>query len=303
MGAGNSCDIALGVLGFVYNHVAAGLLPACFWRWSLKMSSVTNSVESLVDANPNVDTTATFDRFWAITCAMFARVQARFELTMDPCSNDLQPYSGVDGAAGSLAAYSGPEIDWLIHSWTGNPKASFTNMHLTINLGAHIDVPSFGFALGTMPDIFWYMDTMPRKELVSNPGYLDAYWTGEPNAALFAQLGQEGFTPFVSRDPYTRASLSPSAFCFSAKVSDAAIASIEAASHAALDRWLGWVDGALPLPLEQRAALAQRDEFLRRTICERDPANALAARLFGKELTDRLVATLWGGTRTLPRPT
>ena len=265
------------------------------------MSSVTKSVEALVDANPDIDNSATFNRFWAITCAMFERVKARFELVMDPCTSDLQPYHGKENAAGYLAAYSGPEIDWLIHSWTGNPKASFTNMHLTINLGPHIDVPSFGFALGTMPDIFWYMDTMPRKELVSHPDYVDAYFTGEPNAAFFAQLAQDGFRPFVSRDVYTRASLSPNAFCYSAVISEASIACIETASHAGLDRWLAWVDAALPLPKNQRAALSARDEFLRRTICERDPANALAARLFGNDLTDRLVATLWGGTRTLPR--
>lgn len=267
------------------------------------MSSVTHSVEDLVDANPNIDNSATFDRLWAITNALFERVKMRFELTMDPCTTDLQPYTGKESAAGYLAAYTGPEIDWLIHSWTGNPKSSFTNMHLTINLGAHIDVPSFGFALGTMPDIFWYMDTMPRKELVSNPDYLDAYWTGEPNKAVFAQLAQDGFSPFVSRDVYTRASLSPNAFCYSAVINDTTIASIEAASHAALDRWLAFVDAAIPLPPSEQAALAKRDEFLRRTICERDPANSIAVRLFGQELTERLVATLWGGTRTLARPT
>jgi hypothetical protein len=266
------------------------------------MSSVTKSVEDLVDANPNVDNSATFERLWAITNALFERVKARFDLQMDPCTNDLQPYHGKDDASGYLAAYSGPEIDWLIHSWTGNPKSSFTNMHLTVNLGAHIDVPSFGFALGTMPDIFWYMDTIPRKELVSNPEYLDAYWMGAPNTAFFEQLTKEGFSPFVSRDVYTRASLSPNVFCFSAKINEITLASIEAASHAALDRWLAWVDAAIPLPPEQRPAQAERDEFLRRTICERDPANAIAVRLFGQKLTDRLVATLWGGTRTLPRP-
>lgn len=266
------------------------------------MSSITNSVEDLVDADPNVDNSATFERLWAITGGLFDRVKGRFNLSMDPCTADLQPYGGKDGAAGYLAAYSGAEIDWLIHSWTGNPKSSFTNMHLTINLGAHIEVPSFGFALGTMPDIFWYMDTMPRKELVSNPDYMDAYWSGAPNAAFFAQLAEQGFSPFVSRDVYTRASLSPNAFCFSAVVTEETLASIEAASHAALDRWMAWVDAATPLPIELRAAQAERDERLRRTICERDPANAIAVRLFGKELTDRLVATLWGGTRTLPKP-
>lgn len=266
------------------------------------MSSVTDSVEALVDANPNIDNRAVFECLWGITCALFERVRARFELVMDPCTHDLQPYRGQDGAQGHLGAFSGPEIDWLVHSWTGNPAASFTNMHLTIHLGAHIDVPNFGFALGTMPDIFWYMDTLPRKELATNPDYVDAYWGGQPNAAFLDQLAQHGFSPFVSRDVYTRTCLSPNAFCYSAPFSDHVVATIEAASHAALDRWLAWVDAALPVPQEHRAALAARDLQLRRSICERDPANSIAVRLFGPQLTDRLVATLWGGTRTLPRP-
>jgi hypothetical protein len=35
----------------------------------------------------------------------------------------------------------GPEIDWLIHSWIGNSPLGFTNMHVTVWLGPHIDVP------------------------------------------------------------------------------------------------------------------------------------------------------------------
>ncbi len=40
----------------------------------------------------------------------------------------------------------------------------------------------------------------------------------------------------------------------------------------------------------------------RKTIAERDPANIMAVRFFGQELTDRLVRALWGGDRELPRP-
>ena len=47
--------------------------------------------------------------------------------------------------------------------------------------------------------------------------------------------------------------------------------------------------------------LAERDLFIRRTICERDPANIVVDKLFGDELGQYLVKTLWGGTRTLPR--
>jgi hypothetical protein len=266
------------------------------------MAAVTTSVEDLVDSDPTRNNRATFDALWAITNAMFEKVKARFQLTMDPSTADLQPYAGTGGAAGYLSAFSGPEIDWLIHSWTGNPEASFTNMHLTINLGPHIDVPNFGFALGTIPDLFWYMDTMPRRELVTDPAYVDRYWSGQANEAFMAQISTPDFNPFVSRDTYTRVALSPNAFVFSVPIKPENIVCIEAASHACLDRWLSWVDGAIPVSSDERQKIAERDLFMRRTICERDPANVIAERLFGKEMTQRLVATLWGGNRTLPRP-
>lgn len=266
------------------------------------MGKITTSVVDLVTDRPDVDNQETFDALWAITCEMFDKVRKRFELNMDPCCDDLQPYTGKDGAQGYIGAYTGPEIDWLIHSWTGNPKASFTNMHLTINLGPQVDVPNFGFALGTIPDLFWYMDTLPRRELITNPEYADKYWDGDANGAFLDLVNDDRFATFISRDVYTRVALSPNAACYSAPASADNIDAIRAASHAALDRWLAWVDAAEAVPAGERAAIAERDEFIRKTICERDPANIVAENLFGKELTDRLVATLWGGTRTLPRP-
>lgn len=267
------------------------------------MTAVTTSVEDLIGATPNIDNRDTFDALWAITCSMFEKVKARFDLTMDPSTADLQPYHGKDGAAGFLSAYSGPQVDWLIHSWTGNPAASFTNMHLTINMGPQSDIPHFGFALGTMPDIFWYMDTMPRRELATNPAYVDRYWSGDANAAFMQQLSTPGFHPFVSRDAYTRVALSPNAFVYSAPNTPETMSNLEAACHAGLDRWLSWVEGAAVIPQAERAALSSRDAFIRRTICERDPANIIADRLFGTAMMERLVATLWGGNRTLPRAT
>lgn len=266
------------------------------------MPPVTTSVEDIVAGQPNRDNQETFKALWDITCALFEKVSARFDLQPDPCTDDLQNYAGKDGAAGQLSAYSGPQVDWLIHSWTGNPASGFCNMHLSVYLGPHIDVPHFGFALGTMPDIFWYLDTMPRRELATNPDYVDRYWQGDANSAALDQLNVPGFTPFVSRDVYTRAVLSPNMFCYSVPIAAENIASIEAASHACLDRWLQWVDAAQPVSKAERAILYHRDETVRRTICERDPANTIAKRLFGEELTHRLVSTLWGGTRTLPRP-
>ena len=65
---------------------------------------------------------------------------------------------------------------------------------------------------------------------------------------------------------------------------------------------MAFVDAAEPVPEERRAQLAADDLTRRRNIAERDPANIMAVRFFGEELTDRLVRALWGGDRQLPRP-
>ncbi|HRJ76461.1 MAG TPA: hypothetical protein PLX90_10705, partial [Anaerolineales bacterium] len=66
--------------------------------------------------------------------------------------------------------------------------------------------------------------------------------------------------------------------------------------------WLKYVDEAEPVPMEERAALAERDLHVRKAIVERDPANPIGEKLFSKQMADRLVRGLWGGDRTLPRP-
>ena len=268
------------------------------------MAGITQSIEEMVEANPGVDNQENFEALWGLIGEMLEIVKGRFELQMDPCCAELQPYVGLPdtGAKGYIGAYSGPEVDWLIHSWTGNPKASFTNMHLTINLGPHIDVPHFGFALGTVPDIFWYMDYLPRCELILNPDYADKYYYGEVNDDYISMDRDPAFTNFVSRDFYTRLAQTPTSICVGAPINEETLATVRERAMGQLHRWLGWVDAAEPVAEDKRAALAERDEFIRKTICIRDPANVVVDNLFGEELGKYLVDTLWGGTRTLPRP-
>lgn len=266
------------------------------------MSHITKSIDELVAENGGVDRQDTFDKLWAINTELFEKVRSRLELTQDPCSEGLMPYNGENGAAGYLSAWSGPKVDWLIFSWTGNPSASFTNMHLTINAGPSIDVPHFGFALGTTPDLFFYQDYMPRKDLWTNPEYADKYWSGASNDAYVDMERNESFRHFISRDMYTRVAQSPCSLVYGADVSDENIEELRKISHEQLDRWLDWVDEASAVPTEQRPAIAERDLFIRKTITQRDPANVVVENLFGKELADRLVGSLWGENRTLPRP-
>ncbi len=262
---------------------------------------ILTSVDDMVDSAPGLDRESTFDQLWALTTELFERVQARFELQRDPSCADLMPYKGLDGAGGYLANYSGPQIDWLTHSWTGNPKATFTNMHLTVGLGPHIDVPHFGFALGTIPDFFVYMDYLPRRDLWTHPDYADKYYP-EANRAYLDMQAQSGFRPFISRDFYTRVAQSPASLCYGAAVNDDNMATITEAAHRHMDNWFAMIDTASAVPAAERAALAERDLQIRRTITERDPANVVVDKLFGKELGQRLVRQLWGADRKLPRP-
>ncbi len=267
---------------------------------------ILTSIIDLVEQSPDVDNRDTFNALWAILGEMDKKIQARFQLELDPCSDRFKDYKAIsvaeDGAEGSLHTYTGPEVDWYVHSYIGSPESTFTNMHITLSLGPQYQVPHFGFALGTVPDLFMYMDYIPRTDLVSNIEYVDKYYT-EVNDEFLDLQSDHRFNPFISRDLYTRVALTPTAVCYTAKAEKDVIAKVRAAAMSRLDRWLAWVDEAELTPVEDRPGIAARDEQVRRNICERDPANGLGDKLFGKETAQAMVATLWGGARTLPRPT
>lgn len=265
---------------------------------------ILTPIIDLVEQSPDVNNREVFNKLWAILAAMNDKIQARFELTLDPCSARFEDYRKIsvgDGAEGSLHTYSGTEIDWYVHSYIGSPESTFTNMHITISLGPQYLVPNFGFALGTVPDLFMYMDYIPRIELLSNIDYVDQYYT-EVNDEFLDLQSDDRFNPFISRDLYTRVAMTPTAVGYTAKADDAVIEKIRGVAFSRLDRWLEWVDAAQKTAVADRPAIAARDELIRRNICERDPANNLGEKLFGKETADAMVATLWGGARTLPRP-
>lgn len=266
---------------------------------------ILTPIIDLVEQSPDVDNRDNFNRLWAILAEMNDKIQARFELNLDPCSERFKDYQSIsvaeDGAEGALHTYSGPEVDWYVHSYIGSPESTFSNMHITLSLGPQSLVPNFGFALGTVPDIFMYMDYIPRVELVSNIDYVDKYYT-EVNEEFLDLQSDDRFNPFISRDLYTRVAMTPTAVAYTAKADEDLIEKVRGVGMSRLDRWLAWVDAAEQTPIEDRAAIAARDERIRRNICERDPANNLGDRLFGEETAQAMVTTLWGGSRTLPRP-
>lgn len=260
------------------------------------------SVVELVAEQPHVDRSEAFNELWGLFGEMRAKVDARFEMQQDPSTEGLQGYKALEGvdATGHLSAYSGEDLDWFVHSWIGNPKQSFANMHLTLWLPSTTKVPHLAFALATLPDIFFYMDYIPRVELVTDTAYLDKYY--EPaNAKSIEFRENPNMNWFFSRSLYVRQSLSDTALCYTCKYTPENMAVIKATAHEMMDRWFGWLNEGHAVPEAEQAALAERDLLIRRTIAERDPANILGERMFGKPLTDRLVRALWGGDRVLPR--
>jgi hypothetical protein len=266
------------------------------------MAETIKSLIEMVDERPNMDMTAAFETLWGIFSGLRQKVNARFELYPDASTADLQPYKGLpeSGAEGFLSAFSGDELDWFVHSWIGNPKLSFCNMHLTAWVGAHINAPHLGMALATTPDIFFYMDLLPRVDVLVDVDYLDRYY--QPLNDFYLSVRQNpNLNLFVSKSLYVRQSLSETALCFTCKDTSENLALVTELASKLYETWQANVDSAEPLPVEQRPVLAERDLTIRRQIAERDPANVIGERLFGVDLTARLVRALWGGDRINPR--
>lgn len=256
--------------------------------------------QTMTQQPTDLDNKAVFEQLWEITKELRQKLEARFQLHPDPSVENLQQYSSLDGnMKGSLTAFSGGEIDWLVHLWLGNAeKSNFSTMRLTTWLKSYIQVPHLAFEFGTLPnaDIFFYIDYIPRTELLTDLAYLDRYY--EPVNQTFLKLQEDSrLKLFTSKSAYIRLFQSPASLCYTGAPTFETIELTRTLAHETLDRWLAWVDAAEPVPEDARTALAARDLLLRRTGAERDPGNKFAAQMFGSELTDKLVRSLWGGDR------
>ena len=177
------------------------------------MAETLKSVEQIHDERGPTDATATFDRLWGILGDIKGKVDGRFTTELDPSCADLEDYGGETGPRGTLRTYVGDEIDWLVHSWLGDPQTGFTNMHLTAWLGPQVNVPHLGMAWGTLPDLWCYIDLQPRADLATDLEYLDRYY--EPFNQRFLDVrARPDVSAFVSQELYVRVSVTDTACCF-----------------------------------------------------------------------------------------
>ncbi|OUL34853.1 red chlorophyll catabolite reductase [Nostoc sp. T09] len=253
----------------------------------------------MTEQQPDVDNTPVFEQLWGITNELRQKLDARFEVHLDVSTKELQNYSAQNAEVyGSLNTFSGSEIDWLVHQWARKPKSGFNYIRLVIWLGSHIRVPHLAFEFATFGHLFFYMDYIPRTDLSTDLEYLDRYYESVNQTYLNLQEDSR-FQPFISKSLYIRQVLSPTCLLFTCPVANETLEFISNIAFEMMNPWLRWVDEAEPVPESERTALSKRDLIVRRAVAERDPGNENSVRLFGEELTDKLVRSLWGGDRIL----
>lgn len=113
------------------------------------------------------------------------------------------------------------------------------------------------------------------------------------NATYLELRENPNLSLFVSKALYVRQFQSPTSLCFTGSLTEDSLSLLRNTAHEVCSRWLTWVKQAEPVPSDRRPALAERDLRMRRVTAERDPGNALAAKIFGEELANQLIRSLW----------
>ncbi|OKH37309.1 red chlorophyll catabolite reductase [[Phormidium ambiguum] IAM M-71] len=253
----------------------------------------------MVNPQPNLDNAVVFEQLWQITHELRQKIEARFTLHPEPSTKDLEEYTGIDSnVKGSMKTFSGSEIDWLVHSLLHNSKTGFSTMRLTTWLKPHISVPHLAFEFSSFGNILFYIDYVPRNDLLMNLDDLNRYY--EPVNQTFLTLQSDSrLSPFISKSLQVRVFQSPISLCYTCSPTEDLLTLIRTISHEMVDRWLGWIDVAEAVPESMRKLLSERDLFIRRYSAESDPGNKKAEQILGNELTNKLVKALWGGDRFL----
>lgn len=254
----------------------------------------TKTIPEFLAEHPDVDVRPIWERCFGILTDLLADVRSTFAVEPHHSSADYGSWVAPTGGwKGSLNTFTGPEAEWVVHSWIGDPEHSILDMNLQVWLGPHVDVPHLVLVFGTIPKVFHYSDYVPRRDLAMDLDYVGRYYDAA-NEPYLALRGDERFTWSVSHGTYMRAINSPVAHSYVAEPTDDVLDTLEERVRERFATWLGWVRAAEPVPEGQRAELSRRDHALRRQIYENDPMNALGRKFLGDDLAGRLIAARFG---------
>jgi hypothetical protein len=257
----------------------------------------TKTIMEFLSENPDVDVSKAWERCWSIHSNIIDRVRARFPVERHHSTVDEDYFTSADKKMeGSFAAYNSQDIDWLVHSWIGNRRASLLDMNATVFLGQQTRVPHMAIIFGTIPKLFFYAEYTPRVDLRTNLDYLKQYY--EPANEDFLDFRSDpNWTRYVSHGTYLRALMSPVAISATAELNDDNINTCEKFLSGFVDRWFGWLDVADEVPEEERAAQQEYDFTVRELGYREDPMHALTQTIFGVEESDRRLDMRCGMTQ------
>lgn len=243
------------------------------------------TITEFLAEQPNVDVSRAWERCFAIHGGIVERVKQRFFVEKHPSTIGSEYYTSLDGGMeGSFNAWSGPQVEWLVHSWLGNRKASLLDMNATVFLSQQSRVPHLVVIFGTVPKLFFYADYTPRVDLRTDLDYVNQYY--EPaNASAIRFRGLPQFTWNWSHGTYLRGLMSPVCTSVMGDLNEANIATCESYLEEFVGRWFEWLDEAdrNPLPQHERLAQQRYDHYVREIGYRTDPMNVLAQRAFGPE--------------------
>jgi hypothetical protein len=254
----------------------------------------TKTILEFLAEQPNVDVSRAWERCWGIHSGIVERVKRRFAVEKHASAIGREYYTSLDQSMeGSFNAYSGPEIDWLVHSWLGNRKASLLDMNATVFLSQQTRVPHLIVIFGTVPKLFFYADYVPRVDLRTHLDYVMKYY--EPaNAECLKLRGHPNFSWNWSHGTYLRGLMSPVCTSIMGELNDANIDVCEQYLESFVGRWFKWLDEAERVAPAERAALQEYDYAVREIGYRTDPMNVLAVRGFGQAEFDKMLETRIG---------
>jgi len=262
------------------------------------MSDTTQQLADVLDSKKPVDNTENFKYLLNVRDQAWEYINSNLSLKRDLKCKDIENIPDLQGnTVGNMFTYTGDKspVDWIVLSWIGKPETGFTNIHLTCWLNDEIDAPHLGFALGTAPDVFCYADFLPRYDAPASFEHLNQYHE-QMNQQWITLKRNPAYKVFNPIHLYTRSTLSPIAICGLLPFEDFKSA-VEPVMMEYVKKWVEIVKNAKPIGKEKRAELKARDELVRRTIVEKDPANVLADRMLGIPMRERLVRILHAAER------
>ncbi|KAF9678491.1 hypothetical protein SADUNF_Sadunf07G0040500 [Salix dunnii] len=229
---------------------------------------------------------------------------------------DAEYYQNQSGASqGSLCINRGVDsspIDFILASWLHLSLPNGGAMNIT-NIQGYLksstDAPHFQFELvQCSPTYFiFFLDLIPRKDLVLNPDYLKTFYEDSRLEALRKQLGTQVLEAkhYFSSSLYFRNVVSPTGIVVSITCEEAGKTgraeeiirdSIEPIANEVLEIWMDRCvckGGTTIAGENERDQLEKRDRMIKSRAIEMDLSSSMPIQ-FGQEVADRVLGIIRG---------